>query len=63
MKVRQGFLDTNQLSTSGQLRAMPEQFEQLIRKLPMKKVSKLKDFFKICLALTNDKGVVAELQH
>ena len=27
----------------------------------MKKVSKLKEFFKICLALINDKYVVAEL--
>ena len=36
------FVDTNQLSTLGQVRAMPEIFEQLIRKPPMKKVSKLK---------------------
>ena len=40
---------------------MPEGFEQLIRKKPMKKVSKLKEFFKICLALINDKDVVVEL--
>ena len=40
---------------------MPEGFEQLIRKKPMKKVSKLKYFFKNCLALINDKDVVAEL--
>ena len=40
---------------------MPERFEQLIRKPPMKKVSKLKYFFKSCLVLINDKDVVAEL--
>ena len=40
---------------------MPERFEQLIRKKPMKKVSKLKYFFKIFLVLINDKDVVAEI--
>ena len=40
---------------------MPKQFEQLIKKPPMKKVSKLKEFFKSCLSLINDKYVVVEL--
>ena len=35
--------------------------EQLIRKPPMKKVSKLKEFFKSCSELINDKDDVAEL--
>ena len=61
MKVQPNFVDTNHLSTSGQVRSMPERFEQLIRRSPMKKVSKLKEFFKSCLALINDKDVVAEL--
>ena len=43
------------------IRGMPKIFEQLIKKLPMKKVSKLKEFFKICLALIHDKDVVAKL--
>ena len=40
---------------------MPERFEHLLRKQPMKNVSKLRGFFKICLALINDKDVVTEL--
>ena len=40
---------------------MPEHFEQLMRKPSVKKVSKLKEFFKSCLALINDKDVVIEL--
>ena len=40
---------------------MLERFEQLIRKPLMKKVSKLKEFFKSCLALINDKSVVTEM--
>ena len=39
---------------------MPKIFEQLIRRLPTKRVSKLKDFFKSCLALIHDKDVVTE---
>ena len=40
---------------------MLERFENLIRMPPMKKVSKLKEFFKSCLAIINDKDVVTEL--
>ena len=40
---------------------MPKQFEQLIKKAPMKFFSKHKEFFKSFLALINDKYVVAEL--
>ena len=40
---------------------MPEIFEQLLRKQPMKKVSKIKEFFKSCLALIHDRYVVADL--
>ena len=36
-------------------------FEQLLMKKPMKNISKLKEFFKSCLALINDKDVVTEL--
>ena len=58
--MQQYFVDTNQPSTPGQVRAMPELFEQLIRRPPMKKVSKVKDFFKSCLELIHDKDVVTE---
>ena len=40
---------------------MPKIFEQLIRRLPTKKVSKLKEFLKICLELIHDKYVVEKL--
>ena len=40
---------------------MLERFEQLFRKPPMKKVSRVIGFFKKNLALINDKYVVAEL--
>ena len=36
------FADTNQAPTYGQVKVIPEIFEQLLRKQPMKKVSKLK---------------------
>ena len=45
LEAQQDFVDTSQLSTYGQVRAMPEIFEQLIRRFPTKKVSKIKDFF------------------
>ena len=61
MEERQEFVDTNQPSTSGQVRAMPKIFEQLIRRPPTKTVSKLKEFFKSCLALIHEKYVVTEL--
>ena len=48
LEVWPEFVDTNHLSTSRQVKTMPERFEQLIKKPPMKKVSKLKDFFKSC---------------
>ena len=55
LEARQDFVDTNKSTTSEKVRAMPKLFEQLIRKPPMKKVSKLKEIFKICLALIHDK--------
>ena len=61
LEVRQDFADANHPSTSGQVKTMPELFEQLIRKPPMKNVSNIKEFFKICLALINDKDVIAKL--
>ena len=61
MEVQPKFFDTNQPSTSREVKTMPKRFEQLIRKAPMKKVSKLKYFFKSCLALISDKYVLAEL--
>ena len=62
MEVQQDFVDTNQPPTFVQVRAMPEIFEQLIRRPPTKKVSKLKEFFKSCLALIHDKYDVIELE-
>ena len=59
LEAQQDFVDTNQLSTSRQVRAMPEIFEQLIRRPPTKNVSKLKKFFKSYLALVHDKDDVA----
>ena len=61
MEARKDFVDTNQPSTSVQVIVMLEIFEQLIKRPPTKKVSKLKDFFKSCLALIYDKDVVIEL--
>ena len=61
LEVRPEFVDTNHPSTSGQVKTMLERFEQLIRKPPMKKVSKLKEFFNFFLSLINNKDVVAEL--
>ena len=61
MDVQQDFANPNQPSTYGQVRSMPELFEQLIRRSTMKKVSKLKEFFKSCLALIHDKYVVSKL--
>ena len=40
---------------------MPERFEQLFRKQLIQKVSKLKEFFKICLLLIHDIDVFVEL--
>ena len=40
---------------------MPQRFEQVFERKSAKKVSKLKYFFEICLALIEDKDVVAEL--
>ena len=42
LDVRPEFVDTNQPSTSGQVKTMLEQFEQLIRKKLIKKVSNIK---------------------
>ena len=61
LEERQYFVDTNQPSTSRKMRAMPEIFEQLVRRPSTKKVSKLKDFFKSFLALIHEKYVVSEL--
>ena len=49
--AQQEFVDTNQSLTSRQVRAIPEIFEQLIRRSTTKKVSKLKYFFKSFLVL------------
>ena len=61
MEAQQDFIDTNQSSIFGQLRAMPERYEQLIKRLPTKKVSKLKEFFNFFLSLIHDKDVVTGL--
>ena len=62
LEVRQYFFDANQLLTSGKVRDMPEIFEQLIRRSPAKKVSKLKEFLNFFLALFHEKYVVTELK-
>ena len=49
------------MSTLVRVKTIPEQFEKLFRKKPMKKVSKIKEFFKNCLALINDKDAITEL--
>ena len=61
LEAQRDLVDTNQPSTSGHVRAIPERFEQLIRKSPMKKVSKVKYIFKSCLPLIHDKDDVMEL--
>ena len=60
--VRMEFVDTNQASTYGQVREIPERFDQILKKKPTRKVSKLKYFFKSCLALILNKDVVSELR-
>ena len=60
LEVRPEFVDTNQTSTSGQVKSMLERFEKLVRKSQMKNVSKLKENFNFFLALINDKYVVPE---
>ena len=61
MDVRPKFVDTNQTLTSGQVKEILKIFEQLIRKHPLKKASKLKEFFKNFLSLIHDRDVVAKL--
>ena len=60
LDARPKFVDTNKALTSGQIKVMPEIFEQLLRKQPLKKVSKLKEFFKSYLSLINVKDAFAE---
>ena len=62
LEAQKYFVDPNQPSTSGQVRAMSKQFEQLLRRLPTKSVSQIKEFFKSFLALIHDKDVVTELK-
>ena len=60
-------VDRNKASASahtlprGKVREMSEIFDQLFRKQLERKVSKLKEFFKICLSLIHDKDVVTKL--
>ena len=61
LEVQPKFVDANQSLTSGQVKTMPKWFEQLIKKPPMKNVTKIKEFFKSFLALINDKDVIPEL--
>ena len=48
-------------SRSSQVREMHEIFDEILRKQPTRKVSKLKEIFKISLALIHGKDGVAEL--
>ena len=60
------FVDRNQASTSttvpllddGPILEMPLRFDPLFQRKPTKKVSKLKNFFKSCLALIEDKDAM-----
>ena len=61
LEMRLQFVDGNDPSTSAQVKTMLEWFEQLIKKPPMKNVTKIKEFFKSFLALINDKDVIPEL--
>ena len=62
----QEFLDIDKASTSTSISPeepileMLERFDQLFRKEPVEKVSKLKEFFKSCLELIQDKDIVVE---
>ena len=66
LDAHQEFLNIDKASTStsispeGPILEMLERFDQLFRKEPVEKVSKLKEFFKSCLAIIQDKDVVAE---
>ena len=55
------FVDAHQPSTFVQVWTIPEGFEKLIRKPQIKKVSKLKEFFKSYLALIHDKDAIVGL--
>ena len=62
MDVRLEFVDTEQLSTSAEVRDMPECFQHIFQKTIPKKVSKLKSFLSSCLVMIQNKDVIAELQ-
>ena len=62
MDVRLEFVDPEQLSTLAKVWDMPECFQQLFQKQILKKFSNLKLFLSSCLALIQDKYVIAELQ-
>ena len=42
LEIKLQFVDANQPSTSAQVKTIPERFEELIRNLLIKKVSKIK---------------------
>ena len=56
------FVDQEQPSTSGEVREIPERFQELFQKQILKIFSKLKSFLSSFLALIQDKYVVSKLQ-
>ena len=60
--VRLEFVDTEQPSTSAEVKEIPERFQQIFRKQAPNKVSKLRSFLSSFLALIHDKDVVTKLQ-
>ena len=62
MDVKHEFVDPKESTTSEEVREIPKQFQQIFQKKTPQKVRKLKLFLPNCLALIQDKDVVAELQ-
>ena len=62
LDVQMEFVDQEQPFTWVEVRDIPKHFQQLFRKQILEKVSKIKSFLSSCLALVQDKDVVAELQ-
>ena len=60
--MRPKFVDPERLSTSAEVREIPEWFQQIFQKQAPRKVSKLKPFISSFLTLLHDKDAIAELQ-
>ena len=66
MDVHPEFIGTEQPSTSGQVKDMPERFQKIFEQQTTSKsankVIKLKPFISSCLALIQDKDALVELE-